>query len=79
VLEKLAALTPRPRINLLLYHGVLAPHAGWRARVVAYGTTPAVASSCSEASDTSKSAPRHWAWAALMRRAFDLDVLACPR
>src|SRR2546425_4476644 len=39
----------------------------------------AVASPCSEASDTSKSAPRHWAWAALMRRAFDLDVLACPR
>ncbi len=22
---------------------------------------------------------RHWAWANLMRRAFDLDVLACPR
>ena len=36
LLEKLAALTPRPRINLLLYHGVLAPHARWRARVVAY-------------------------------------------
>ena len=29
LLEKLAALTPRPRINLVLYHGVLAPHAGW--------------------------------------------------
>jgi len=26
-LEKLAALTPRPGINLLVYHGVLAPHA----------------------------------------------------
>jgi len=26
-LEKLAALTPRPAINLVLYHGVLAPHA----------------------------------------------------
>jgi hypothetical protein len=37
LLEKLAALTPRPRINLVLYRGVLAPHAGWRARVVAYG------------------------------------------
>ena len=23
--------------------------------------------------------PRFWAWAALMRRAFDIDVLACPR
>ncbi len=33
LLEKLAALTPRPRINLVLYHGVLAPHARWRARV----------------------------------------------
>ncbi len=40
LLEKLAALTPRPRINLVLYHGVLAPHAGWGARVVAYGAPP---------------------------------------
>ena len=23
--------------------------------------------------------PRHWAWADLMRRAFDIDGLACPR
>lgn len=36
LLEKLAALTPRPRINLVLYHGVLAPHARWRSRAVAY-------------------------------------------
>ena len=35
-LEKLAAVTPRPEINLVLYHGVLAPHARWRAEVVAY-------------------------------------------
>jgi hypothetical protein len=35
LLEKLAALIPRPRINLVVYHGVLAPHSGWRARVVA--------------------------------------------
>ena len=40
LLEKLAALTPRPRINLVLYHGVLAPHAGWHARVVAYVAPP---------------------------------------
>jgi hypothetical protein len=79
LLEKLAALIPRPRINLVLYHGVLAPHCGWRARVVAYGRPLAVASPCSEAPVASGSAPRHWAWAALMRRAFDVDVLACPR
>jgi hypothetical protein len=32
LLEKLASLTPPPRINLILYHGVLAPHARRRAR-----------------------------------------------
>jgi hypothetical protein len=29
-LERLAAITPRPHINLLIYHGVLAPRARWR-------------------------------------------------
>jgi hypothetical protein len=33
LLERLASLTPRPRINLVLYHGVLAAHAAWRARL----------------------------------------------
>src|SRR5262249_8791719 len=32
LLERLAALTPRPRINLVLHHGVLASHSRWRAR-----------------------------------------------
>jgi len=107
LLEKLAALTPRPRINLLLYHGVLAPHARWRGRAVAHdgaeavapaeadtaapasaercpdpvpetGTTracraPADAAQRAGPSDVNK--PRHWTWANLMRRAFDLDAL----
>jgi hypothetical protein len=30
LLEKLPALIPRPRINLVLYHGVPAPNCGWR-------------------------------------------------
>ena len=32
LLERLAALTPRPRINLVVHHGVLALHSRWRAR-----------------------------------------------
>ena len=85
LLEKLAALTPRPRINLVLYHGVLAPHASWRARVVGYGAppieAPTAASVAPDVNDAPTAAPnaRHWAWAALMRRACDIDVLACPR
>jgi len=33
-LEKLASLVPRPRINLLIYHGVFAPHAHARTDAV---------------------------------------------
>ncbi len=37
LLEKLAAIMPRPAINLVRYYGVLAPHARWRSHVVSYG------------------------------------------
>lgn len=89
LLEKLAALTPRPRVNLVLYHGVLAPHARWRPRAVAYEgpktplrETRAVASGAPRVAQFQAEAPgtrRSWAWADLMRRAFEFDVLACPR
>ena len=36
-LERLAAMTPRSETNLLICHGVLAPRARWRGRVVVYG------------------------------------------
>ena len=34
LLEKLAALVPPPRLNLVRYHGVLAPNAADRAQIV---------------------------------------------
>ena len=34
LIEKLAALVPPPRLNLVRYHGVLAPNAGFRRLVV---------------------------------------------
>jgi hypothetical protein len=42
LLERLAALTPRPRINLILYYGVLGARAAWRARLEG-GRAPAAA------------------------------------
>ncbi len=61
-LEKLAALTPRPAINLILYHGVLAPYARWRPEVVAYGrpeSDPATGpDGAMERSEAERRAPR---------------------
>jgi len=75
-------LVPRPRINLLLYRGVLAAHAAWRAEVVARtpsGVAAPGASAVSEAAAATSPGPAGRRWADLMRRAFEVDVLACPR
>lgn len=80
-LERLAALVPRPRINLVLYYGVLAPRAAWREEVVpSPATDSAVTDAVSTCRHTSRIGRRpNRAWAELMERSFGFDVLACPR
>jgi len=89
LLERLVPLVPRPRINLVLYHGVLAPNAPWRREVVARAEPEAStvepcppATPADEQREDAKpdgARPRYRAWADLMRRAFETDVLSCPR
>jgi hypothetical protein len=86
LLERLAVLTPRPRVNLILYYGVLAARATWRAALV-----PAAPSAGVDASDVCDvvqvddargpglPGSGGYQWAELMRRTFGFDVLACPR
>ena len=93
-LGRLAVLVPRPRINLLLYHGVLGPRAAWRADVVPRDATPpgegqpraedtTGQSGHGEVDANTPDADRRRArgrlWADLMRRTFGFDVLACSR
>jgi len=78
-LERLAVLVPRPRINLLLYYGVLAPHAAWRADVVPRGACGGEPQGAGGAPAAAPPSPGGRRWADLMRRAFDVDVLACAR
>jgi hypothetical protein len=74
LLQRLAAVTPRPRIHLILYHGVLAPHARWRARVMAYGRVPAATVPPPNVLDgpqpgpTATSTRRYWPWASARSR-----------
>ena len=86
LLERLAVMTPRPRVNLILYYGVLAPRAAWRAALVPSAASEGVASDVARAvqidDDASQSGrPRSggYQWAELMQRTFAFDVLACAR
>lgn len=83
-LGRLAVLVPRPRVNLLLYYGVLGARSAWRAAVVAHRRPSAdagQAETASVADDVSAAAgrARNPTWATLMGRAFGFDVLSCPR
>jgi len=79
-IEKRAAIIPRPAGNLVLYHAGLASHARGRSHGVRYGRpAPAVHAREREASPRAAGTPGAWPWAALLRRVFDLAVLACPR
>ena len=83
LLERLAAMTPRPETNLLNCHGLLAARARWRARVVAYGrvapepTALAPPLGAGAKGTKAKTGSPAWTWAALMHRALAMDVLAC--
>ena len=59
---------------------VLAPRARWRSQVVRYarGAPNGIALTL-EATPHPAGLTQAWTWAALMRRVFALDVLACPR
>jgi hypothetical protein len=90
---KLAALVPRPRSNLVRYHGCLAPHASIRAYVVKDGRGPppskaevaAIAAARGSMPVESRAAlscapvrERGLRWPQLMQRVFSIDVLRCP-
>jgi hypothetical protein len=84
-MQRLAALVPRPRLHLIRYHGVLAPNAKLRARVVPQGP-PAQEQAATEAAvaaesevETVQARPRRISWARLLKRVFDIDVRHCPR
>ena len=81
--EKLAALIPAPRSNLVRYHGILAPAAHDRKAVVPRVTrTPddeaGRSATTTSVSEVGEDRPRNYSWAELMRRVFALDVLECP-
>ena len=80
LMQRLAALVPRPRLHLIRFHGVLAPNAKLRAQVVPQEPEPpAQAAPPAECEATcAHHRPVRLSWAKLLKRVFNLDLEHCP-
>jgi hypothetical protein len=78
-IARLAALVPKPRINLTRYHGVLAPNHRWRRLVTPAKRGKRVKPIAS--TEVRSPAERHAAmtWAQRLKRVFNIDIEVCSR
>ena len=76
---RLAALVPRPRVNLTRYHGVSAPNHHWRAEITPAGRGKG--DQRKQQRDGSSPTERHasMTWAQRLKRVFNIDVETCAR
>ena len=75
-MQRLAALVPRPRLHLIRFHGVLAPHAKLRAAIVPPPSENASGQPADHAH--AQPSPARMSWARLLKRVFDIDIEHCP-
>ena len=79
-MSRLAALVPRPRVNLTRFHGVFAPNSKCRSRV-----TPARRGKrkkrhqANDVDQTPAEKRASMTWAKRLKRVFDLDVETCDK
>jgi hypothetical protein len=78
-IARLAALVPKPRVNLTRYHGVLAPNHRWRGLVTPARRGKGVKSISN--AEVRTPAERHAAmtWAQRLKRVFNIDIEVCAR
>ena len=85
LLRKLAPLIPPPRFHLLRFHGVFAPNAKLRSRVVPKPPPKSEPAATTTATKAERPKDRRTAssyrldWAAALKRVFGVDVLQCAR
>jgi hypothetical protein len=68
-IARLAALVPRPRLNLTRFHGVFAPNFKHRARIVPHRSRRVVDSDIP---------PAPMSWMQRLKRVFAIDIETCP-
>ncbi len=77
LLERLAAIVPRPKVHLTRFAGVIAPHYKYRSLVVL--KPPTMPELQEVTADKAKPTKSRITWARLLRRVFSIDIETCER
>jgi hypothetical protein len=76
---KLAALVPKPRVNLTRFHGVFAPNSKYRTLVTSAkrgkGPKPQALDEAQDQTPTERRAAM--TWAQRLKRVFNIDIETC--
>jgi hypothetical protein len=79
-MAKLAALVPKPMVNLTRFHGVFAPNSKHRAAVTpakrVKGNKPSATATCEAPAPSERRAAM--TWAQRLKRVFGIDIETCP-
>ena len=82
-MARLAALVPKPRVNLTRFHGVFAPNSKHRALVTPSGRGKGSKQAKQTGDDADERTPaeRHAAmtWALRLKRVFNIDIETCEK
>ena len=72
LVEKVVALIPPPRANLLRYHGLLAPNSKMRAKIIPEPKEE-------QEKQIKTGYPEQARWAELLKRSFSIEILKCSQ
>lgn len=78
LMERLAAIVPRPKIHLIRFAGVFAPHYKYRSEIVPKPKQLSLVEALIESKTKPKSKSRV-SWARLLKRVFNIDVSKCTK
>jgi hypothetical protein len=78
LMQRLAALVPRPRLHLRRFHGVLVPNAKLRPEIVPGEPVNSNDTANDHGDAPPHSAPARISWARLLKRVFAIDSEHCP-
>jgi len=80
-MARLAALVPKPRVNLIRFHGVFAPNSKHRVHITPAKRGKGSKSKSGQAWKNKTSAERHVAmtWMQRLKRVFNIDIETCEK